>query len=167
MSIIVADASGAFCHLDHRGTNKRTRWNLHFTSSLLAAYFQVPSLVWVQVSFPLPSQEHPDRGGLETEERQLPVWFSYAALYVGQSSPFSDVPRCGGLAGRVHHNARSQRGLFCRCCEAPEIHVRCRGKIGEGRPHCDRLVELLWIDLVERVVCGVMGVEIIESVLAQ
>src|SRR6202022_2207367 len=74
----------------------------------------------------------------------------------GQSSPFSDVPRCGGLAGRVHHNARLQRGLFCRWCEAPEIHVRCRGKIGEGRPHCDRLVELLRIDLVERVVCGVM-----------
>ena len=72
-----------------------------------------------------------------------------------------------GFAGRVHRDARSQRGLFCRWCEAPEIHVRCRGKIGEGRPHCDRLVELLRIDLVERVVCGVMGVEIIESVLAQ
>src|ERR1700692_1080306 len=53
-----------------------------------------------------------------------------------------------------------QRGLFCRWCQAPEIHVRCRGKIGEGRPHCDRLVELLRINLVERVVCGVMGVEI-------
>jgi hypothetical protein len=25
--IIVADASGAFCHLGHRGANKRTRWN--------------------------------------------------------------------------------------------------------------------------------------------
>ena len=69
--------------------------------------------------------------------------------------------------GAYSFNARSKRGLFCCWCEAPEIHVRCRGKIGEGRPHCDRLVELLRIDLVERVVCGVMGVEIIESVLAQ
>ena len=57
--------------------------------------------------------------------------------------------------------------LFCRRCEASEIHVRCRGKIGEGRPHGDRLAELLRIDLVERVVCGVMGVEIIHSVLAE
>src|SRR6202035_1104766 len=57
--------------------------------------------------------------------------------------------------------------LFCRRCEASEIHIRCRGKIGEGRPHGDRLAELLRIDLVERVVCGVMGVEIIQSVLAQ
>ena len=27
MPIIVADASGAFCHLGHKGANKRTRWN--------------------------------------------------------------------------------------------------------------------------------------------
>jgi len=53
------------------------------------------------------------------------------------------------------------RPLFCRCGEAPEIHIRCRGKINEGRPHRDCLAELLWIDLVERVVRGVMGVEVI------
>src|SRR6185312_2918473 len=51
--------------------------------------------------------------------------------------------------------------------EAPEIHVRCGGKISEGRPYGDRLVELLGIDLVERIVRGVMGVEIIQSILAQ
>jgi hypothetical protein len=27
MPIIVTDASRAFCHLDHWGANKRTRWN--------------------------------------------------------------------------------------------------------------------------------------------
>jgi hypothetical protein len=32
--IIVADASGAFCHLVHRGANKRTRWNRYATPSL-------------------------------------------------------------------------------------------------------------------------------------
>ncbi len=60
-----------------------------------------------------------------------------------------------------------RRQLFCRCCEAPEIYIGGSRKIGEGRPHCDRLVELLRIDLVERVVRSVMGVEIIESILAQ
>jgi hypothetical protein len=67
---------------------------------------------------------------------------------------------------RVHRDAQSRRGLFCHWCEAPEIHARCRGKIGERRPHCDRLVELLRINLVERVVCGVMVIEIIQSILA-
>ena len=62
---------------------------------------------------------------------------------------------------------RDRFGLLCCFCETPEIHVRCGGKIAEGRPHCDRLVELLRINLVERVVGGVMGVEIVESVLAQ
>ena len=79
------------------------------------------------------------------------------------------------IAGQSEHqNARHQRavrrdcfGLFCKRCEVSEIHVRCSGKIGEGRPHCGRLVKLLRIDLVERVVSGVMGVEIIQSVLAE
>src|ERR1700722_13964168 len=62
---------------------------------------------------------------------------------------------------------RDRFGLFCSCCEAPEIHVRCRGKINEGRPDCDGLIELLGIDLVERVVRGVMGVEIVQPILAQ
>ena len=57
--------------------------------------------------------------------------------------------------------------LLCRRCETSEIHVGCCGKIGEGRPYCDGLSKLLRIDLVERVVCGVMGVEIIHSVLAE
>src|SRR5277367_1903865 len=37
-----------------------------------------------------------------------------------------------------HRTCDDPHGLFCRC-EAPEVHVRCRGKIGEGRPHCYRL----------------------------
>ena len=59
------------------------------------------------------------------------------------------------------------RRLFRLRCEAPEIHVRRRGEIGKDRPHCDRLVELLRVYLVERIVGGVVGVEIIKPVLAQ
>src|ERR1700733_5519884 len=32
----------------------------------------------------------------------------------------------------IRQDARSRVGLFCCWCEAPEIHVRCSGKIGEG-----------------------------------
>ena len=59
------------------------------------------------------------------------------------------------------------RRLFRLRCEAPEIHVRRRGEIGKDRPHCDRLIELLRVYLVERIVGSVMGVEIIKPVLAQ
>src|SRR4029077_6581386 len=59
------------------------------------------------------------------------------------------------------------RRLFRLRCEAPEIHIRRRGEIGKDRPHCDCLVELLRVYLVERIVGGVVGVEIIKPVLAQ
>ena len=81
--------------------------------------------------------------------------------------------RCAGNAemiGELPFAETSRRYIgysFCRRLETSEIHVGCRGEIDEGRPHCDRLVQLLWIDLVERVVRSVMGVEIIQAVLAE
>ncbi len=57
--------------------------------------------------------------------------------------------------------------LFRRLSDAPEIKTGSRGEIDEGGPDGDGLVELPRIDLVERIVGGVMGVEIIEAILAQ
>jgi integration host factor subunit alpha len=59
------------------------------------------------------------------------------------------------------------RRLFRIRREAPEIHVRRSGEIGKDRPHCDCLVELLRVYLVERIVGAVVGVETIKPVLAQ
>ncbi len=52
MPIIVADASGAFCHLGHRGANKRTRCGtvLRRGSSAVDKYNELPALqIWVRL----------------------------------------------------------------------------------------------------------------------
>jgi hypothetical protein len=90
----------------------------------------------------------------------------------------TDVPVLGGfrvcfvgllprrLAATLNTRAPS-RGLFRRRRKAPEIYVRRCGEIGERRPYRNRLVELLWIDFVERVVGSVVDIEIIKPVLVQ
>jgi hypothetical protein len=109
------------------------------------------------------------------------LWLSEGLQHLGsrsilprttQTSIFVHAPQFADLAASTLYatNGRriplSARRLFRLRCEAPEIHVRRRGEIGKDRPHCDCLVELLRVYLVERIVGGVVGVEIIKPVLA-
>ena len=103
MPLIVADASGAFCHLGHRGANKRTRWN-----RLATAPQSRPSMTLAMALVLRSLRLAADRLARPPVEQRVPLWTARWELG-------TFAPRPGSFAGRKHVLAASVDGARDGC----------------------------------------------------